>query len=82
MTTLHFIKSSVVCFLLAAAAHSQSAASRNPSGAAVVKSDAPVSSNILRELDSSIENVVDKVSPAVVQIVVAGYAPAESHGST
>jgi serine protease Do len=31
-------------------------------------------------LDSSLETVVAKVSPAVVQIVVSGYGPVEDHG--
>src|SRR5579862_5514174 len=80
MTTLHFLKSSVICLLVAATANAQTAASRHPS-AAVDRSEGR-SSNILREMDSSIESVVNKVSPAVVQIVVAGYGPAESHGNT
>src|SRR6266699_2341126 len=79
MTRFQYVTSSVVCLLLAATAHAQSAASRHSAGAAVVRSEAPTSSNILRELDSSIEKVVTKVSPAVVQIVVAGYGPAENH---
>jgi len=82
MTTLHYIKSSVVCLLLAATAHGQSAVSRHSGGAAVVKSEAGASPNILRELDSSIENVLTKVSPAVVQIMVSGYGAAEDHGHT
>jgi serine protease Do len=82
MTTLHFIKSSVVCLLLAATAQAQSTVPRHSASGAVVRPGEPASSNILRELDSSIESVVNKVSPAVVQIVVAGYGPAESHGNT
>jgi len=81
MTTLHFIKSSVICLLLAATVNAQTAAARHSSGD-VVRSGAPASSNILRELDSSIEKVVARVSPAVVQIVVTGYGPSEDHGHT
>jgi len=81
MTTLHFIKSSVICLLLAATVNAQTAAARHSSGD-VVRSGAPASSNILRELDSSIERVVARVSPAVVQIVVTGYGPSEDHGHT
>jgi serine protease Do len=33
-------------------------------------------------LDSSLEQVVSKVSPAVVQILVSGYGPMETHGHT
>jgi len=36
----------------------------------------------LRELNSSLQQVVAKVSPAVVQIFVTGYGPIESHGHT
>jgi serine protease Do len=81
MTTLKFIKSSVICLLLAATVNAQTAAARHSSGD-VVRSAAPASSNILRELDSSIERVVARVSPAVVQIVVTGYGPSEDHGHT
>lgn len=82
MTTLECIKSTAVCLLLAASAHAQSNAIRHSAETPASTSDAPASSNILRELDSSIEKVVNKVSPAVVQIVVAGYGPAEEHGQT
>lgn len=79
MTTLHCIKSSVACLLLAATAHAQSTVSRHTASGAVARSEA-APSNMLRELDSSIEKVVTKVSPAVVQIVIAGYGPTEDHG--
>ena len=36
----------------------------------------------MRELNSSLQQVVAKVSPAVVQIFVTGYGPIESHGHT
>src|SRR5205807_2011631 len=38
--------------------------------------------SLLRELNSSLQQVVAKVSPAVVQIFVTGYGPIESHGHT
>ena len=82
MITLQCIKSSVVFFLLAAAAHAQSTVPHHAADGSVVRAEAPASSNMLRELDRSIEKVVNKVSPAVVQIVVAGYGPAEDHGHT
>lgn len=82
MTTLHYIKSTAVCLLLAAAAHAQSTATRHAAETPAIRSEAVASPNILRELDSSIEKVVNRVSPAVVQIVVAGYGPAEDHGQT
>ena len=82
MTPLHSIKSGLACLLLAAPSLAQSNLSRHSANRAGVASTAPGSRNILRELDSSIEKVVNKVSPAVVQIVVAGYGPAEDHGHT
>jgi len=71
-------------YLLAATvASAQSTAPQVSLGATAVKSkapaSAPASSNLLRALDSSLETVVAKVSPAVVQIVVAGYGPLEDH---
>jgi serine protease Do len=80
MSPLHFTKSVLFCLLLVATAYAQSRPSRHPADGAAVRSRATASSNMLRELDSSIEKVVDTVSPAVVQIVVAGYGPAENHG--
>ena len=65
-------------FLVATFAYAQSTAPR-VSVATDIKSKAPASSNLLRALDSSLETVVAKVSPAVVQIVVAGYGPLEDH---
>ena len=67
--------------LVAASALAQSAASRTAPVAAAV-SEKPSSLNLLRALDISLETVVSKVSPAVVQIVVSGYGPSESHGHT
>ena len=82
MTKLQFITSSVVCLFLAATADAQTNVARHSDAGAVARTEAPASSNILRELDSSFERVVNKVSPAVVQIMVAGYGPAENHGQT
>jgi hypothetical protein len=42
----------------------------------------PDRANLLRELDGSLERVVSKVSPAVVQILVSGYGPVDTHGRT
>src|ERR1700675_550970 len=78
MTRLQF-KRGILCLLLATFAQAQSPDARR------VAADKPVaarSSNLLRELDSSLEAVVAKVSPAVVQIVVTGYGPLEDHGHT
>jgi serine protease Do len=38
--------------------------------------------SLLRELDSSLEQVVSNVSPVVVQILVSGYGPVEMRGHT
>src|SRR5229473_1319939 len=77
MTRLH-IQRGIACLLIAAFAQAQSRDTRRP-----LTPDKPVaarSSNFLRELDSSLEAVVAKVSPAVVQIVVTGYGPLEDQG--
>src|ERR1700704_1946045 len=79
MTRLH-IKRGIACLLLATFAQAQSPDARRP--LATGKPAAARSSNFLRELDSSLEAVVAKVSPAVVQIVVTGYGPLEDHGHT
>src|SRR5216684_9380304 len=79
MTRLH-IQRGISCLLIAALAEAQSRDTRQP-----LTPDKPVaarSSNFLRELHSSLEAVVAKVSPAVVQIVVTGYGPLEDHGHT
>jgi serine protease Do len=47
-----------------------------------VRLEASTSSTLLRDLDSSLEKVVAKVSPAVVQIAVTGYGPSQEHGHT
>jgi serine protease Do len=68
----------IVCLLIATFAQAQAPAHRQP--VAAEKSEASRSSNLLHELDSSLEAVVAKVSPSVVQIVVTGYGPLEDHG--
>jgi serine protease Do len=78
MMKLHI--KSIACLLIATLAQAQSPAGRQP--VAADKLEASRSSNFLRELDSSLEAVVAKVSPAVVQIVVTGYGPLEDHGHT
>jgi serine protease Do len=81
MTRLRRMKCIIGCLLVAASAYGQSNAPAEPVGAAALRSEAPTS-NLLRDLDSSLEKVVAKVSPAVVQIVVNGYGPMEDHGHT
>lgn len=68
------------CLLLAAFAQAQSAANSVPVSQHDPRQVTPGRANLLREFDSSLEQVVSKVSPAVVQILVSGYGPAETHG--
>ena len=72
-------KRGIACLLLATFAQAQSLDTRR---VATDKLVAARSANFLRELDSSLEAVVAKVSPAVVQIVVTGYGPLEDRGHT
>ena len=72
------MKSGVVaCFLAATSAFAQSTTAQTAKDAPAVVSKAGASSNLLRAFDSSLETVISKVSPAVVQIVVNGYGPSE-----
>ncbi len=74
------MKYGMACLLVATSADAQSTAVRTAADAPAPISKAPAPSNLLRALDSSLETVVSKVSPAVVQIVVNGYGPSEDHG--
>ena len=80
MARLRWMKWWTAC-LLAASVHAQSTTPRGSSGSAI-RSSASKQTGLLRELDSSLETVVAKVSPSVVQIVVAGYGPLEDHEHT
>src|SRR5260370_42566287 len=80
MTRLRWMKYGVTCLLVVTSARSQSTAVRTAPDAPALISKAPASSNLLRALDSSLEAVISKVSPAVVQIVVNGDSPSEDHG--
>ena len=83
MTRLQPMKCGLIaCVLAAASAFGQSTCVRRASDAPDVPSKAPASTTLLRDLNSSLEAVVSKVSPAVVQIVVTGYGPSEDHGHT
>jgi serine protease Do len=72
------MKLGIACLLIATFARAQSPARRQT--VAAEKPEASRSSNLLHQLDSSIEAVVANVSPSVVQIVVTGYGPLEDHG--
>src|SRR5246127_1835915 len=81
MMHLRSVKYGVIaCAVVTASALAQSTPIRTAGDAPVVLSKAPASPNLLRELNSSLEAVVSKISPAVVQIVVTGYGPSEEHG--
>jgi serine protease Do len=84
MTRLQSMKCCVACLLAATSvsACAQSTAPRPTAAEAAAKSKASAPSNLLRALDNSLETLVSKVSPAVVQIIVAGYGPSEDHGHT
>ena len=70
----------IVCLLTAICARSQSTAVRPAADSPAVTSKAAASSNLLQALDGSLETVISKVSPSVVQILVNGYGPSEDHG--
>ena len=74
------MKCGIACLVVALSARAQTAAPRPSASAHAGKLEAPASSNLLRDLDSSLENVVAKVSPAVVQIMVTAYGPSDDHG--
>lgn len=82
MTGLQRMKRGLIaCFVAVSSAFAQSTI-RTATGASAVVSKGPASPNLLRDLNSSLEAVISKVSPAVVQIVVTGYGPSEDHGHT
>jgi serine protease Do len=72
----------IAFFFAATSALAQSRAARADSDVSALIPKAPASSNLLRAFDGSLETVVSKVSPAVVQIIVSGYGPSEDHGHT
>ena len=76
------MKYGIACLLVATCVRAQCTAVRTATDAPALIPKAPASSTLLRELNSSLERVVAKVSPAVVQIVVTGYGPLEDHGHT
>jgi serine protease Do len=82
MKRLQWMQCGVASLLISLSAHAQSPAPRKSPATSAVGIHAAASSNLLRELDSSLQNVVAKVSPSVVQIVVNGYGPSEDHGHT
>src|SRR5271166_5683433 len=79
-TRFHGLKYGVACLLMATFAQAQAPGSHTSGDALTDSPRAPRSANLLRELDSSLETLVAKVSPAVVQIMVTGYGPVEEHG--
>src|ERR1700675_4463496 len=80
MTKLQSMKCRIACLFVATCVRAQSTAVRPATDAADLIQKAPASSNLLRDLDSSLEKVVAKVSPAVVQIMVTAYGPSDDHG--
>src|SRR5260370_26465556 len=83
MTRFRWMKYDIVaCFFAATSALAQSTAVRTAPDASALVSEAPASANLLRALDSSLEAVISKVSPADVHNGVNGYWPLEDHGRT
>ena len=82
MTRLQCVKYIIACLLIATFAQAQAARSSGPASSVTNRTKAARSTNLLRELDGSLEALIEKVSPAVVQIVVTGYGPAEENGNT
>src|SRR2546428_4765244 len=76
MTTLQLMKCGIACLLLAASAYAQTAL-RPFADAEAVRVNAPRSASLLRDLGNSLVQVVAKVSPAGVQLLVTGYGPME-----
>ncbi len=72
----------VICLYAATVALAQSTADPIDSNTPAIIAKTPAPPSLLRTLNSSLESVVAKVSPAVVQIVVNGYGPSEDHGHT
>src|SRR5712675_2080575 len=82
MTKLQIMKCCIASLVVAAFAHAQSTTPQVAAGAVSVRSKTPATSEVLKAFDDSLETVVSRVAPAVVQIVVAGYGPSEDHGHT
>jgi S1-C subfamily serine protease len=61
------MKCGVACFLTATSALAQSTAARTAKDAPALVSKAGASPNLLRAFASSLETVISKVSPAVVE---------------
>jgi serine protease Do len=80
MTRFRWVQCCIASFLISLSAHAQSEAPRKSRPTSAVGIHTAATSSLLRELDSSLQNVVAKVSPSVVQIVVNGYGPSEDHG--
>lgn len=76
---MHFMKCLFLCICLAAFAQGQSQDTTSRNGDAN-RLEKPERTNLLHQFDSSLEQVVAKVSPAVVQILVSGYGSEETDG--
>lgn len=76
------MKYTFVVLLLAGFASGQSIEKKLPASPDNGPTVTTVRSSLLRELNSSLEQVVSKVSPAVVQILVSGYGSAQAQGHT
>jgi serine protease Do len=82
MTRLQWMKRRLIARVVAVSSAFAQSTVRSATGAPAIVSKAPRSPNLLRDLNSSLETVISKVSPAVVEIVVTGYGPSEERGHT
>lgn len=82
MTRLQWMKCGLIVYVVAVSTAFAQSTVRVATDVPAVVSKARASPNLLRDFNSSIESVISKVSPAVVQIVVTGYGPSEDHGHT
>lgn len=78
MMRFQSLRCGIAFLLIATFAYAQAPGSSPSTDAA----KAPRSATLLRELNNSLETLVAKVSPSVVQVMVTGYGPAEEHGHT
>jgi len=72
MTRLQWMKCALIAGVVAVSSAFAQSTVRMATDAPAVVAKAPASPNLLRDLNSSLEAVISKVSPAVVQIVVTG----------
>ena len=76
------MKFALAFLAMTVAAQAQSPANGTSAGRETGATPKSERATLLRELNSSLEQLASKVSPAVVQILVSGFGPEESHDHT